>query len=91
MTPAAIAKETAREFACQDLISDRDIVRAVADRMGVTVDEIRGRSREAAVVQARRAAIKALHMSGRKVGRIGRAVARDHSTVIYSLKQMAAR
>lgn len=65
------------------------ILARVADAHGLTPDDLRGPSRCAHVVQARWEAMAALRAEGASTTAIGRAVRRDHSTVMSGLRRWA--
>lgn len=53
---------------------------------GIESDQILGRSREKPIIRARNDLIRTLHKSGWSATQIGRAMARDHTTILHSLK-----
>jgi hypothetical protein len=61
----------------------------VARRTGMTVADILGRPRAARYVKARRRAILLLRRRGYSYSEIGRAMERDHSTIIHYLSKKA--
>ena len=63
----------------------RRAISRAAEHHGVTVAEIKGRSRLGAVVAARQDVFLALRESGWSFPRIGRAMGRDHSTVMHGV------
>lgn len=69
----------------------REIVAHVAALHGIPVAEIIGDSRKKDVVAARHAAIRAIrvHRPDLSFAQIGKAVNRDHTTIISSLKRTA--
>lgn len=67
-----------------------DIVTACAAEWGVTREQLLGESREAPVVLARHAAMAlGRRLLGYSFPRIGRLLARDHSTVMHGVRRMA--
>lgn len=73
-------------------VATRRIFAEEAEKAGTTVEQIKGHSRKAHIVAARWAVIDRLrndlHMS---LTQIGKAVNRDHSSVIHALEQLGAR
>lgn len=69
------------------------ILSRVAEAYGVTVADLRGRSRKPQIVQARQAAMLALRrLTDLSSGEIGEQLdGRDHSTVLYGAAQAEAR
>lgn len=65
------------------------ILARVADAHGLTPDDIRGRSHTRPVVLARWEAMSALRAAGASTTAIGRAVRRDHTTVMHGLLRWA--
>ena len=63
----------------------RRAISRAAEHHGVTVDEIKGRSRLGPVAAARQDAFLALRQAGWSFPRIGRAMGRDHSTVMHGV------
>lgn len=59
-----------------------------ADRFGISVDALRGRSRDAGICRARTAAIKQMRAAGLTLKEIGLFLGgRDHSTIIHALQK----
>jgi len=69
----------------------RRVLDEVAAAAGVSVADILGPSRRARVVAARQAVMAVLHRRGWSSPRIGRALRRDHSTVLHGIRAHAAR
>lgn len=66
-------------------IEVNNIVSAVAEACGVTVEEITSLSRKREIVVARQLAMSEVRrQSGFSTGAVGRIFNRDHATVIYS-------
>ena len=63
----------------------RRAISRAAEHHGVTVAEIKGRSRLGPVVAARQDVFLALREAGWSFPRIGRAMGRDHSTVMHGV------
>lgn len=65
-----------------------DIIRHTANVFGVTIDEIKGRSRRRYILRARQAAVfLAFELSGQSSPAIGRSFGgRDHSTILHTCK-----
>jgi chromosomal replication initiation ATPase DnaA len=80
-----------RQIVMQDddgerLVDVDAVLAPIAHRYGVTLAELRGPCRESELVEARVAAIHHLYGLGFGVGAIGRALNRDHSTVLHHLR-----
>ena len=69
----------------------RRAINRAAEHHGVTVAEIKGRSRLGHVVAARQDAFLALREAGWSFPRIGRAMGRNHSTVLHGVAVAEAR
>jgi chromosomal replication initiator protein len=66
----------------QPRLTDRELLDAVAEQFGVTLDELAGRSRGGGVRDARAIAVAALKRRGRSLSQIGAVVGgRDRSTI----------
>lgn len=68
-----------------------EILTEIAQRTGVPVELILSRSREQRVVAARRRVIWELHERGWSSVAIGRAIGRDHVTVLFALGRIGGR
>ena len=64
------------------------IQREIATRHGMTVDAMKGHSREARFAKARWEVMVALRDEGFSMPRIGRILNRDHTTVLHGLRRM---
>ena len=62
-----------------------------ADQTGITADLIYSEARTAAVAEARQIAYAIAHARGMSIAAIGRAMARDHTTVMHGLRAASAR
>ena len=75
--------------------SPADVIRRAisraAEHHGVTVAEIKGRSRLGPAAAARQDVFPALRESGWSFQRIGKAMGRDHSTVMHGVAVAKAR
>jgi chromosomal replication initiator protein len=72
--------------------SIEEIMQIAARASGVTVEELRGRSRRRRIVRPRQLAMfLCRRFTDASLAEIGRAFRRDHSTVIYSLEQIEMR
>jgi chromosomal replication initiation ATPase DnaA len=70
----------------------RDIIRDVSEETGVSVAEIIGRARTGRIVKARQAVMYCARREGRfSTTQIGRALHRDHTTVIYGADAYAEK
>lgn len=71
-----------------DVIPARQIIKTVAVKHGVSVEQILGHSRAWPIVQVRREAIQTVERMrpDMTATQIGRAFNRDHSTILYTLK-----
>ena len=69
----------------------RRAINHAAEHHGVTVADIKGRSRLGPVVAARQDVFLALREAGWSFPRIGRAMGRDHSTVMHGVAVAEAR
>ncbi|MDQ2995430.1 MAG: hypothetical protein M3R61_00010 [Chloroflexota bacterium] len=71
----------------------RDLIAHVARAFDVRVADLTGRSRMSAIVEARQVACWVLRRAcpALALADIGRLLHRDHTTVIYSLKQVEQR
>ncbi len=68
--------------ATSGVIGERELLERIGRHFGVTVDEIAGRSRRAAVAEARAVAVAALHERGRSLSELGALLGqRDKSTI----------
>lgn len=67
------------------------VCREVCDETGVSLNALRGRSREQAIVQIRHLAMYAAHERGASLSQIGRYLGRDHTTVLHGVRAEAAR
>ena len=66
-----------------------DITKAIANRAGISMVDIRGAGREKRFVEARHAAFMKIRKTlGRSLPEIGKFFNRDHSTVMYALRKM---
>lgn len=65
-----------------------EIIAGIAARHKTTVKAIRGNSREASLVRARREAIQLLRDDGLSLQRIGELLNRDHTTIVYHIRGM---
>ncbi len=65
----------------------REIVQRVARTAGVPVDQLRGPSRDRHLVHLRRIAMVEARKAGYSLPAIGRELNRDHTTVLYGLRQ----
>ena len=73
-------------------ISMRDIACRVAERHGLTVDDLRGSDRTKRVAWPRQEAMAAIRETGRySLPRIGKFFNRDHTTVIHAVRRVAER
>lgn len=63
-------------------------LRETAKRHGMSVDAIKGHSREPRFVKARHEVMVALRDEGFSLPRIGRILNRDHTTVMHGLRKM---
>lgn len=63
----------------------RDIVRAVAAEYGVSAVDILGPSRERVVSIPRQEAMRRAYEDGLTLAEIGRALGRDHTTVMHGI------
>lgn len=73
------------------MMSSAEVVAVVAAEHGVTVDEILSPSRYRHIVAARREVCTRLRAQGWSYPAIGRALGRDHATVMYLVKGMKVR
>ena len=69
----------------------RRAISRAAEHHGVTVAEIKGRSRLGPAAAARQDVFLALREAGWSFPRIGRAMGRDHSTVMHGVAVAEAR
>lgn len=68
--------------ATSGVIGERELLERIGRHFGVTVDEIAGRSRRAAVAEARAVAVATLHERGRSLSELGALLGqRDKSTI----------
>lgn len=65
----------------------RYIVKSVADRHGLSIEDIMGIRKHSHVVQARRECMVALRGEGLSCPQIGRLLNRDSSTIVHNLQQ----
>jgi chromosomal replication initiation ATPase DnaA len=68
-------------------MSARDVLQRVSVRYGVSVDALRSRSRMQLIAEARKMAYTVLRAQGRSYPEIGRALGRDHTTVIAGVRR----
>lgn len=66
------------------------IIASAADLYGVDVDEVLSTSRADRATRARQSACWLLRGRGMSLPEIGRALGRDHSTVLYSIRRIDA-
>ena len=69
----------------------RRAINRAAEHHGVTAAEIKGRSRLGSVVAARQDVFLLLREAGWSFPRIGRAMSRDHTTVMHGVAVAEAR
>jgi chromosomal replication initiator protein len=70
----------------------KDTARAVAEKHDVTLEELRGRSRKRKIAWARQEAMALVwHEHKLSTVRIGQLFGRDHTTVLWALRQVEAR
>ena len=76
----------------EQMLKLKSIIQGVAITMGVTPDEIKGRSRMARLVRARQSVMWIAHRQSRwSLGSIGQAIGgRDHTTVLHGVRAVAA-
>jgi chromosomal replication initiation ATPase DnaA len=70
----------------QELLTAGPMLEEVAQRHLVTVAEMKGQSRLRPFVDARREAIWQLYRQGLAITQIARIMRRDHSTILYHLR-----
>lgn len=70
-------------------IGPRQLVRGIAERHGLTIDDLTGQSTAKRVVPARWEAMTALRNRGWSLTQIGNYLHRDHTTVLYGLRRHA--
>lgn len=81
--------ETARQAELRDAVR---VVSRVAREAGLSLSEIRSRSRRRDLVDTRQAAaLAARRETAASLPQIGRILNRDHSTVLHGLRQLAAQ
>ena len=65
-------------------------VKAIERATGVSYEEMKGPSRYAPIVAARWQVIALLRARGWSLPKIGKELNRDHTTILYALRQIAA-
>lgn len=68
-----------------------DVLRRVASECGTTPAMVRGFRRDAAARTARRRAIAEMREAGASSVEIGRALGRDHTTILYHLGRLPGK
>lgn len=66
-------------------MTSKDIMRAVCEERGITLEQLLGSSRGFFVVDARRETIARLRAAGRSLGQISRMMGRDIATITWHL------
>lgn len=90
LTPDDIA--ACRAIASQPIGAVARIMREVFEATGITAEEIRSQSRERHIVRARQLVMYAAHKTtAMSLHQIGKAVRRDHSTVMHGIRAEEAR
>lgn len=89
-TPLSLWKHDARFMS---KITLADIIERTAEKHGLAVSDLKGRSRRASVTIARQEAMYDAYLSGRwSYARVGRSLGnRDHTTVRWGVHQHAER
>lgn len=67
------------------------IIARIAEETGIQAERITGHERIRAVAHARQAVMLACHRAGHSKAAIGRALNRDHTTVMHGIKVAMAR
>jgi chromosomal replication initiation ATPase DnaA len=67
------------------------IIDLVARRHGLTIDLLRGQSRSAPLVRVRQFAMSEARDAGYSLPEIGRALNRDHTTVLHGIRRHRKR
>lgn len=90
LTPQLVDSALADLLPRRNEVRPEDVVRAVADVFGVTVDEIMGRDRSREVALPRQVAMYLLRSENISLPQIGEALGgRDHTTVMYACEKVA--
>lgn len=82
--------------ACDEIVGDAgaivaQVIAAVSKRSGITAAQIVGPGTTPRIVRARQIVMLACHNGGLSSGEIGRALGRDHSTVLRGIGREKAR
>ena len=78
------------ERVAEDVAAAQNVLISVAFAYGTSVEKIRSDSRRANVTAARQAAAWLLRQRGMSLTDIGRALNRDHTTVLYAVRKLDA-
>jgi len=90
LTPQLVDSALADLLPRRNEVQTEDVVRAVADVFGVTVDRIMGRDRSREVALPRQVVMYLLRSENRSLPQIGDALGgRDHTTVMYACDKVA--
>ena len=90
LTPQLVDSALADLLPRRNEVQTDDVVRAVADVFGVTVDRIMGRDRSREVALPRQVVMYLLRSENRSLPQIGDALGgRDHTTVMYACDKVA--
>jgi len=95
MTPTRLAR-LGRQIVMQDergeaLVSEETIIRAAAQRCGISYEAVMGRSRLPEIVDARHEAIKDLDTLGCTPRQIAAAVELEYTTILFHLGRLSSK